>query len=218
MLSPDRTKPVKHRISSYDLEWRWLDAGINSLGQAVKSLHVILVGVTDERGYRKYWTVEDFLRHELVPRNSGRRYYAHFGGASDMVFVLRELAKLDPRVGWTVEGVFSGSSAIFVRVSIGRHEWFFVDGYWTIRAPLRQIGDWLGSPKGDCDVQNAPMPEIIAYNERDCLIEYEALNRFQDAILAEGGELGITAASTALKTFRKKYLKRAIKNSPKLDE
>lgn len=216
-LRPDRTKAKRFKHIAYDLEWRWIESGLDHLGRKNRSLYVVWVGVWDERGYRGYPTVKAFLRAELVPKNTGRRFYAHFGGASDMIFVLRELAKLDHRTH-RVEGVFSSSSAIFLKVYTPRFEWLFLDSYWTIRAPLREIGDWIDAPKGDCDVQNSSMPEIITYNERDCLILYQAIERFQGAILEQGGELGVTAASTALTTFKKRFLKRAIRNSPRCDK
>lgn len=134
-----------------------------------------------------------------------------------MVFLLRELAKLPS--SFSVRGAFSNSSAIMVRVERGEHSWLFVDSYWTIRAKLADIGDWLGLKKGGEDKSTDDMTpaELRTYNEQDCFILYEAMKRFQEAIIAVGGEMGITIAATALKTFLRKYLKRPIENGVYLD-
>lgn len=199
-------KVRRAEITTYDLEWRR------------ETLAVTLCGAYDERrGYRYYQKPADFLRGELVPGNSGRRFYAHYGGGADMIFLLRELAKLPS--DFRIRGAFSGSSAIMVRVERGEHSWLFVDSFWTIRAKLAKIGEWLGLPKLDEKSTDDMTPaELRTYNERDCVILCRAMQRFQEAILAVGGELGITIASTALKTFLRRYLKRPIHNGRALDE
>ena len=201
----ERKKVRRADITTYDLEWRR------------ESLDVTLCGAYDERlGYRWYQTPAQFLRGELVPGNSGRRFYAHYGGGADMVFLLRELAKLPST--YRIRGAFSGSAAIMVRVERGEHSWLFVDSFWTMRAKLAKIGEWLGLPKLDDKSTDDMTPtELRTYNERDCVILYQALQRFQEAILAVGGEMGITIASTALRTFLRRYLKRPIENGPTTD-
>jgi hypothetical protein len=202
----ERRKARRALISTYDLEWRREDLGVTLCG-----------AYDEERGYRWYQTPAQFLRGELVPGNSGRRFYAHYGGGADMVFLMRELAKLPS--DFRIRGAFSNSAAIMVRVERGEHSWLFVDSFWTMRAKLAKIGEWLGLPKLDDKSTDDMTPaELRTYNERDCVILYQALQRFQEAILAVGGELGITIASTALKTFLRKYMKHPIRNGRALDE
>lgn len=196
----------RRAITTYDLEWHEGAGG---------ALVPFLAGAYDERGYRSYKTVAAFLRGELIPANDGRRFYAHFGGASDMVFLLRELLA-DER--YSVRGVFSGSSAIVVTVERGNYRWTFVDSFWLMRVPLRKIGAWLGLPKLDMPEATASWAIQLEYNERDCVILYDALKQFEQVILDRGGQLCVTAASTALDIFKRRYLERPIVNTLPIDE
>jgi hypothetical protein len=134
-----------------------------------------------------------------------------------MVFLLREIARLPP--SFRARGVFSGSSAIMVQVRRENYYWTFIDSFWTMRAKLADIGEWLGLPKLDDKSTDDMTPaELRTYNERDCIILWQAMTRFQDAILDIGGELGITIAATALKTFLRRYMKHPIKNTNKIND
>ncbi len=214
-IKRDPRKPSRFPITTYDFEWREVDAG-----HQTKALLITMCGAYDERGYRWYQSCEAFLRGEMVPGNAGRRYYAHFGGASDMIFLLREFVKLPRR--YRTRGAFSGSSAIYVEVEDTEHadrKWQWIDSYWLIRASLRKIGEWLDDRKGQVDFQDVSMAELKDYNEQDCKLLYKAIQRVQDTVLSEGGELGITAASTALKTFLKAHMgKGPIYNKHRLNE
>ena len=211
MIRRDRKRAVRHLITAYDLEWR---EEPRADGRS-KRLITTLAGAYDERGYRKYVDCDGFLRGELVPGNAGRRYYAHFGGGADMVFLLRELAKLPP--SYVVSGAFSGSAAIVVRVKRDDLEWLFLDSFWTLRVRLATIGKWLGFPAWKGDTRKMSFAELATYNEQDCVVLYQAMRRTQETILEVGGELGVTIASTAMKTFLRKYLKKPIKNRAYLD-
>lgn len=200
MIVSPRKALVSPVLSSYDFEWATEDDS---------TYRITLGGAYDERGYRSYPSVRRFLRGELIPSNSGRRYYAHFGGASDMVFLLTELIRDDR---YQVKGVFSSSSAIVVVVTRGLHHWMFIDSFWLMRTKLANIGAWMGFPKLEVDFNKVTPAELRTYNERDCEILYRALLQFREVIESCGGELGVTAASTAMKTFLRKYLKRPIKN------
>lgn len=200
MIVRDRRKVRPVKITAYDFEWH------------PDTLQVTVCGAYDERGYRHYSGVDHFLLGELTPENSGRRFYAHFGGASDMVFLLRPFLK-DSR--YQVRGIFSGSSAILVRITRGDLRWDFCDSYWTMKTPLREIGKWLGGgdwDKGRVDFRSATLSQLREYNCQDNRILFEALCRFQDLIISKGGKLGITAASTAMNLFLRRFLKRPIQN------
>lgn len=135
MIRPNTKPPKQFPITTYDLEWRSHDAqGIHN-HENQKMFEVSLCGVYDERGYRKYRSVEDFLEGELTPRNAGRRYYAHFGGASDMVFLLKPFLK---STHYQVSAIFSGSSAILVRIRRGSLQWDFIDSFWLLRVSLKK--------------------------------------------------------------------------------
>lgn len=208
-------KPVKAarriRVSTYDLEW-----SSEPIDSRTKEHKVLLCGAYDERGYRAYTTVRAFLAGELTPENSGRHYYAHFGGASDMVFLLKELIR-DESV--SIKAVYSSSSAIVVTIQKDKLRWTFVDSFWLLRTKLANIAKFVGMEKGDLGaaLQDRDGPIMREYNERDCVILYKAIELFQELIISLGGELGVTAASTAMRTFLRCYLSRPIDNS-KVDD
>lgn len=228
MIERPRGKPRRIDPIGYDFEWEERCAKHGGLKPRGKNHHgecaecdprkgfvfrLTLCGAYDERGYRSYQTVKHFLQGELIRRNAGRFFYAHFGGASDMVFLLQELMRDE---GVSIKGVFSGSSAIMVTVQRGELVWCFIDSFWLMQVSLKKIGKWLGPEfaKGEVDYQTASAVEMREYNEQDCKILYTAINTVQDVILEAGGELGVTAAATAMLTFRRRYLKRPIENSP----
>lgn len=210
MLAPIKEPKKRERnFAVYDLEW--LPAHMSPTGDP----KLRLVGVFDKvQGYRSYETIEAFLRSELTKQNRGVWFYAHAGGLADVQFLLETLVQND---AYSVEGSFSGSSAVRVKVKRDELAWHFVDSYWTLRASLKKIGDLLGMPKGEC-AWDAPLPELTTYNEQDCRILYEALEQFEQIILELGSEMNMTLASTALRLIRRKYLQREIPTSGLVNE
>ena len=73
----------------------------------------------------------------------------------------------------------------------------------------QHCGEWR--PKSLCTFY-APLAHLITYNEQDCVILYEAIKQFEEALLSLGGELQMTIASCAMRLFRRKYLTDDIKN------
>lgn len=202
------TGPIKpHRITTYDLEWRPAD------------LEVRLAGAYDERGYRHYPSVDAFLDGELGPHNAGRRLYAHAGGLADSLFLLDRIVR---RGDCQVEGVFSGSAAVLLTVRRGGYRFALIDSLFTLRAPLRRVGQWCGLAKGNADQDeafytDATDAELRDYNEQDCRILHHALAQFQDRVNALGAELKVTLASTAMDLFRRRYLHQSIETSETLN-
>jgi DNA polymerase type B, organellar and viral len=233
MIVRPQTNPRHHDFITYDFEWngekQWSDTPIREIGQHIHEdkssrsfakLGITLCGAYDKaRGYRAYKTLEEFVDGELTTENSGCRFYAHFGGASDMVFLITVLAK---RKDLSIRAIFSSSSAIMVSVKDRYNRtWMFLDSFWTMRTGLRSIGKWLGAgnEKGDLDHSKSHSWEVLKeYNEQDCKILYTAIERFQLVINDAGGELRVTGASTALDLFLRRYLKRPIRNSREIDE
>lgn len=209
-LTPLTTKRVWRRYTVYDLEW------------IPGSLEVRMVGVYDERGYRWYPSVDAFMANELTSENRGRWFYAHAGGLADIQFVFERIIL---KKGYQVDGRFSGSSAIIVKVKRGKNNWTFIDSLWLMRESLDEIGKWVGIEKGEAEKRateedarlfysTCDMSTLIRYNERDCVILYEAIDGMQNALMEFGGQLQMTLAASAMNLFRRKYLKRAIETHP----
>ena len=219
MLEPYTGKRDPLRFAVYDLEW------------IPGTYECRLVGVRDERGYRSYPSVLEFLQAELSSRNRGKVFFAHAGGLADVQFLLAEIIKRK-NPNFRVEGSWSGSSLIRCTIKQGQHQWTFADSFWLFRDSLAKIGksvgleklgddyfckDFPGCPhEGHC-IFYAPISELRVYNERDCEVLWLALVRFQDEIIELGGKLRQTIASTALTLFRARYLKQTIPTDQRLN-
>ena len=147
---------------------------------------------------------------------------------------------------WKIKASFSGSSAIIVHVIKGKNAWHFCDSYWLLRDKLANIGKAIGIRKGDSPEAKAWMTErfgrsitdfdtlsqsektifyaevpqaiLIDYNKIDCEILWKAIAQFEEEIVELGGQLQQTIASTAMTLFRRKFLKRDIFTSERLNE
>lgn len=200
-------QPAKIRkFLTYDLEW------------FPDTMQLRLIGVFDGARYRHYLSVQAFLDAELTRDARGKWFYAHAGGLADIQYLLEVLIE-DPT--YEVDCMFSGSSAVIVKVKRGKDMWYFVDSYWLLRDKLRNIGKWLGMDKGGADGDTATffaeMKELIEYNEQDCVILWQAINQFQITLMEIGGQLQMTLASSALMLFRRRFLERDIQTSRKLN-
>lgn len=206
-------KPIRGRrrfrdFLVYDLEW------------VPGTLDVRMVGVFDGERYRYYSSVAAFLDHEIVRENRNRWFYAHAGGLADIQFLLPHFYDNE---NYQIDGCFSGSSAIIVRVQKGKHSWTFCDSYWLLKDSLANIGKSVGMEKtgpNALDLQSTEeikqwyasidFKTLVEYNEIDLRILYSAIERFQEELYSLGGELQKTVASSAMNLFRRSYLKRPI--------
>ena len=200
----------QRRFIVYDLEWYPLTVPKGCEAYATPDIvpgQLRLVGVTDGERYRYYLSVKAFLEHELSSDNRGAWFVAHAGGLADMNYVLEEIIR---HGGYQVQAAFSGSSAVIVHLRQGKNAWHFVDSLWLMRAPLREIGTWIGETKGgsveDKSTFYAPLPELIDYNAQDCNILWRAMDMLQKQLLEMGGQLQMTLASCAMQLFRRRYL------------
>ena len=204
------TKPRVYRdYVVYDLEW------------VPGTLQLRLVGVyCRERGYRYYESIEAFVTNELTHKNRGKWFYAHAGGLADFQFLLEHMAT---RQEFRLRAAFSGSSAIIVHVTRGKNAFHFVDSLWLFRDTLRNIGKHVGIEKGNEDenvefYKNATVDELVEYNRIDCLILYEAIERFESTLLDLGGQLKMTIASCGMELFRRRFLKADIETSKSVND
>ena len=200
----------------YDLEW------------IPGSLKVRLCGVFDGSSYRPYSSVEAFLNGELTSKNRGKWFYAHAGGLYDIQFVFEAIIRRQ-HLGYRVRATFSGSSAIIVHVTLGKNAWHFVDSFWLLKAPLKEIGKSIGLHKtgpedGLSELErrewfaSVPYDDLVVYNERDCVILWKAIDMFENAILEFGGQLQMTLASCSMHLFRRRYLKQDIDTAQAINE
>lgn len=212
MITPLTNKRVLRKYLVYDLEW--VPGKFNDGHMPVR-----MVGVYDGDRYRAYRNVFDFLNSELTDKNRGKWFYAHAGGLADFQFLLHDLLA---RKGYQIEASFSGSSAIIVHIKRGKNAWHFVDSFWLLKAPLRDIAKWIGMAKGNVELsedfyRDASWDELRDYNEMDCVILFKAIEAFELTLLELGGQLKMTQASCAMDLFRRRFLKTAIDTDDRIN-
>lgn len=217
MLRRRTSQPKERVFSTYDLEW------------TPHTLDVRICGYYDGETYRHTHSLGAFLDQILTPENEKRWFYAHAGGLYDLTFLLDRISK---NRRYKVKGAFSGSALIVAEVSKGAQKWHFCDSFWLLRAKLEDIGKDLGYEKGGKEYRCAHYPlcghapkksteRVMCifyapysvqkdYNERDCVLLWKAIDRFQDTILTLGGQLQKTIASTGMDLFCRRFLNQDI--------
>jgi hypothetical protein len=211
-LSPKLPRQDRRPFTTYDLEWY------------PRSMKFRMCGVYDERGYRYYTSMTDFLVSELTTENYGRTFFAHNGGKSDMHFVLDALIKsgLGKRT-FAMEVVFNGSSAFLAKLRKRddvRKGFTFADTLFLLKASLAKIGEWLGYPKLELKggFETEDFGELRYYNERDCMLLYRAVWDLESELFEMGGEFRITLASSAMTLFQTRYLREILHTVPEIND
>lgn len=212
-----RQKKERH-FGVYDLEWN------------PDTMVPRLFGFYDGSHYRAFKSVNAFMEAILRPEYKGWWFFAHAGGLADVPFLLQWMADHSE---YQVTARFSGSAAVMVEIAKkvrvrARNgkitwkkgaTWTLVDSFFLLRTRLRNIGKWLGEgsekggAEGDTSIFYAPWNELRVYNEQDCRILHRGVQVFSDQLDLLGGELMPTIASTAMRLFRRKYLKGDIRTS-----
>jgi hypothetical protein len=142
-----------------------------------------------------------------------RPQYAHNGGNFDAVFALASIIALFPNL--TVELIPSQSSILLMKVTDKQgHSWEFRDSARTLPDSLDNLAQcFLGERKMEIDDYKTlhNNPHRYEYLHRDCTLLYGVLSRFFRLLHDKlGGSAGISAASTALATFRTSYQRRPL--------
>lgn len=174
--------------------------------------------------------VDRFMRTALQDCYRGYSFYAHNGGSFDFLHILPWLVRMKRERDLQVSLVPLGSSGLLAidvwRTAHKWQRWRFVDSVrllpMTLDVAARSFGvgkkyenaggailDRYGNPFSlDCPEDD---PGWVPYNESDCRLLYETLERVHDLVEFHfGGEIGLTAPSTAIKTFRRSFLKKPI--------
>lgn len=166
---------------------------------------------------RYYWDngcVDKAMRHILSSKYRGHYIYAHNGGRFDHLFLLPWLMHNGERLGFSfmVIPVCSSIQLLDVRDSQG-HIWRFLDSFRLIPTSLDKAAKSFnldGKVQHDLGLHEND-PSWTIYLKQDCVSLYQILEKFHDYVEnVLCGEVGITAPSTAVKLFRRKYLKKEV--------
>lgn len=135
--------------------------------------------------------------------------YAHNGGSFDHLFLLAWLVR-NKDLEFSVTPVSSSIQRIDVwRTGKKKYgKWTFLDSMKLIPMSLAKAAKSFGlEGKEDIDLAlHEDDPQWDKYNEVDCLRLYQVMQKAKLLIEGLGGELGMTAPSTAMKLFRRRYM------------
>lgn len=161
-------------------------------------------------------------KHLLTTKNVGAVFYAHNGGGFDWLHFLPYIEEL----GYHYE-ILTVASTIQM-LTVKRHRkskekgWRFLDSMKLLPMKLEKVAKSfrVETLKGEIDYDtNEDDPQWLEYLERDCVALYQVLTRAHELVeIRLRGEVGITAASTAMRTFRRAHMKTAIKRHSEYHE
>ena len=184
------------------------------------------------RYYRPGGCVDRLLYTCLSHQRQGTTYYCHNGGGFDFLFLLPWLMRyLEQSRTLTLSLIPVGGSRL-LSIHVRRRKckwggWNFVDSLRTLPMGLDKAGEAFGvgrkligtgkggllDERGEPFTLDTPSSDAawIPYNQRDCVLLYDVLEKAHDMVENEfGGEMGLTAPATAMKVFRRAFLKAPI--------
>lgn len=176
-----------------------------------------LSGLYDGESYletKGKWCLEQLANIMLSNTYDGWIFYAHNGGGFDWLHMLPHIKEL----GYDVEILTVSSTIQMMHVKDSTKKskgWMFLDSYKLIPTKLAEACDAFGVKRKklkdhDLDLDEHD-PEWSTYLRRDCEALYDVLERFHELVETQlNGEVGITAASTAMKTFRRGFQRQPI--------
>jgi hypothetical protein len=163
-------------------------------------------------------SIRDFFRFYLT--HAYREYvcFAHNGGKFDFI-ALYEIIAHDPELSqeFIVKPLLvHGRIMCFSIHDKKKHVWHFRDSYPLLLSSLDKLSESFNPLHHKMKRPSKPFHEGIGewktYCANDCYALYEILQMFIRIIENVGGVVGYTAPSTAMLTFRKRFLDREIPN------
>lgn len=187
-------------------------------------------GNTQEKGFTRpflagYYDGEQYLESRgqecldamfalmCTAEHDGWCFYAHYGGNFDWLHFLPIIKRSG--FGFEIYNVCSSIQMLHIKPE-GAHRkgWFLLDSYKLIPNKLADACITFGTSNkiADFDLDLPEWdPDWSKYLKQDCVSLFEVLEKFHDLVeVVLQGEVGITAASTAMKTYRRSYQKAPI--------
>ena len=171
----------------------------------------------EERASLPGGCVDKTLSYLLSSAFNGYTFYAHAGGSFDHLFWLNWLRQHDDEYGFEVIPVQSSIQAIKVwRIPEEpedpiKERWLFLDSFKLFPSSLdKMLKSFKLAGKVEHDLEMHEDDERWSvYLKQDCVGLAKGLTAIHDLVENRlGGEVGMTAPSTSMKLFRRKFLGR----------
>lgn len=167
--------------------------------------------------FRNDRCMKDFIDSFISHKYRGSIFYAHFGSIFDFPILLQELQE---RPDLLIYPITKGSKIIKMTIKDRNgHQWYFHDSSALLNFSLSELTKTFNVGHKKLEVVNKTSnydrdlynlyksnPKLVMeYLMHDCIGLYEVLHQFKEKMLSIGGDLGLTIASTSLKTFKSAY-------------
>jgi hypothetical protein len=225
-LAPLKKKRPLKKLAVVDIETnRWLDDTYGMDPQDIQAWHnkpiqTFLLTFYDGKTTQHFDgknAIRNFLKMYLRDRYRSYVTFAHNGGKFDFIALYHTLVN-DPQLGkryWIKPLLAHGRIIAFVVHDHKKHTWHFRDSYPLLLSSLARLSESFNPehhkitmPTGS---YNRNKDQWKNYCENDCLALYEIMKMFIKIIDEDvNGCVGYTAASTAMLTFRKRFLHQSI--------
>ena len=153
--------------------------------------------------------IDQMMRFLLSSAFRGAYIYAHNGGNFDHLHILPWLRARTAEFAFKVIPVQSSIQVLSVQHRASKHTFKFLDSFRLLPMSLEQASKsfgFAGKLSHDLALREDD-PKWETYLKRDCEALYEALAQFQSLLTDKlQGEMGITAPSSAMKLYRRKYM------------
>ncbi len=216
-LTPLTADIKRKKYATFDLESK------DGESQTIPGFtRIFLAGLYDGESYYSYRginSIEDLMLTMLTPIYIGWHLYAHNGGRFDFLHLLPWLAGPGRILGFRFCAIPAGKSGGIQILDIwkvdakgkktGKGKWRLLDSVKLIPLSLAKACKTFKLPgKDDLPLETHEYDRRWEeYNQQDCVALWNVLEKFHGLVEdGLGGEVGITAPSTAMKTFRRKYL------------
>lgn len=208
---------ITRRILTFDLE------GYRDFRN--DRMNAYLCGVWDGNYFfvlRNERCIHDFVKQFITHKYRGNIFYAHFGSIFDFPILLQELQE---RPDLNIYPIMKGSKIIKLTIQDdNEHRWYFHDSSALLNFSLDELTKTfkVGHKKLEVVKKDSNYDKklyelyksnpklVIEYLRHDCIGLYEILDEFKRKMLEIGGDLGLTIASTSLKTFKRGYQKNVL--------
>ena len=221
-LKPLHKQKLLSNISVFDIETNaWLDDTRNTDQEIVDSYHdrpidPFLLVYYDGKNlipYKGHYCVNRFLRDYLTFENRTKICFAHNGGKFDILALYQEYMS-DPYFyeNYTYQPILQGSRIMSFKIKDKhKHKWEFRDSFSLLPRSLESLCQSFKPDHIKLEMPNTSFNDDpqrwIRYCGNDCISLYEILNTFNDTIKDVRGCVGYTVASTAMLTFRYRFMK-----------
>jgi hypothetical protein len=227
-LEPLKKQRLLKNVAVFDIETdEWVDDTYDLTPGERKTWHnrritpflAMFYNGKDMRFYEGKECIQDFLKDYLRHENRKLVTFAHNGGKFDFLALYETLIRDDSLNERFYPKPFLAHGRVIALTIKDRdkHVWHFRDSYSLLQGSLESLCKAFKPEHRKLTRPKVPYTQDIKawreYGMNDCLALYEILKLFNGIIEDVGGSVGYTIASTAMLTFRKKFLKRELPNS-----